>query len=646
MQRHSSLIQESCAKILFRCLALLATTVLADCDNIKVFGGRSARWPTQNPLLVAPASIIYNYEVYHNPLQAEFTGDAISIFLPYDYSGGFRFKGTNGSSLNEEYKLVSIHLRRPAKPSGGTLQKLPHIFEAALVHQQVGTPYYAEVVVPFEINIDAHYDFIASFTGGAQLPSRFAEVKPILLSSSNALNVNSIWQADYQTYWTTLPTTCGTNAYSRLFVRNTTMPMWASTFHSLMQASDLAPVYPPVMPPTETWIVQACAQESSCGTLKAPTVTAALEAALVDQSMRVEELRERRALMDTNLRLLANHTPGSYNMAVSSRNDLKAAEDEFDSSVRQVNELEGFINQSQSAVFDSNAPWNKGNSSSMSTTNMTAASLLMSSVSVTSQDGVEQQLQDCNVLEKSPVDIDISRAIHASAISSTLSQDIFFQKPVRSQQAQPLRLNNNGHFLRISPVKDAQGKPNLGAIFSRGIAKDVSYIDLYIPGQHSVNGQSAAAELQFVHEGQGQDPSIAVAMMLELDERNENKWLAKVLSKMPMIEKESEVEAGELDALHSVLHKGSTGLYLRYDGTLMTPPCQSAEWYVLEEPGRLSPGQLEMLSTSLPLAQSPKRFSTSLVMIGTPTLIGQVTGRGFAHGARLTLRGCRAPTSP
>lgn len=119
-------------------------------------------------------------------------------------------------------------------------------------------------------------------------------------------------------------------------------------------------------------------------------------------------------------------------------------------------------------------------------------------------------------------------------------------------------------------------------------------------------------------------PFDAVALRFRIT-AEDNPWLAPLVGALPGFRQETEIVGKPLAELHNVLSEGSTAKYYRYDGTLTSPPCHAAQWYVLEDMGYISIQQLAHLKAAFTAHVEPRqRFNPNYVVIGMQRLISQV----------------------
>lgn len=214
---------------------------------------------------------------------------------------------------------------------------------------------------------------------------------------------------------------------------------------------------------------------------------------------------------------------------------------------------------------------------------------------------------DCAALEKSPIAVDSFSVRRQQAAAGQQREPILFQQvqsQVRGQaNSAAFQMYNTGDYVRIM-APPSEGHP-LGAIMLDGAPRGIVFADLHVPGEHVFDGQAAAAEVQLVHLPKGGGPAIAAAVRFAeaTDSGGENPWLQRLVDALPRLHGGAVALApGSTADLHPALARGSVGEYFHYNGTLTRSPCRPAEWFLLEEVGRISTRQLAALRKALPLA--------------------------------------------
>jgi carbonic anhydrase len=382
-----------------------------------------------------------------------------------------------------------------------------------------------------------------------------------------------------------------------------------------------------------------------CEPLQAKNLAAKLSELEQYRSQAITEQRARKTDLDEKLKPVQNHTGpatdksiANFRAAVVAYNDLKAANSEFTSVQSQISEVQQQVNVAKANKWSMTPPGGSSTAQKSNTTKKASFMDLATDGQVTAVAEGRQELlqrQDCAVFGRSPVDIDTKRVVDATALSPALAEPVAFRYMSLADMKESPRLlfARHGHHLRVAiPPGSAQWP--LGGVLSQGVLRGVSYIDIHVPGEHAVNGRVPAAELQLIHESANGKPATAVAVPLELydgasaeDGGQDNEWLSPLLSSVPTTGAAKEVIGQPLGLLHNALNSGMTSNYYRYDGSLTKPPCLLTEWFVLAEPGRLSYQQLSDLRTALnadAFAQAGRPFMTSLVMRGSPRLVGPI----------------------
>eukprot|EP00927_Polykrikos_kofoidii_P085679 TRINITY_DN9382_c0_g1_i2.p1 TRINITY_DN9382_c0_g1~~TRINITY_DN9382_c0_g1_i2.p1 ORF type:complete len:672 (-),score=98.04 TRINITY_DN9382_c0_g1_i2:395-2410(-) len=619
-----------------------------DCLTVSATGSKSYRWPVENPALVAPAKLHHNYPVYGNPVEAEFTGDVIGIPIPADFAAGFSLiqsagDGSNGTTT-EQYVLRRMEIRKAAKVPEGIGQVLSHAMELALVHEQVGGSYWANVIIPFTVSGDSTYDLLFPLVYGATMPTQVGQREPMVLSGAQKLMLNASFVGDtsFHHFWTTLPTTClGRTVQARQFMRRKVLNIGFETYDVLMSTLANAPDYPPFDPAPMTWIVGTCGLDGACSVPSVPDLTTQLTEAYSLRSRAVTEFRERKALMDQKYAALVNGTGNAVELlkeATAARNDLRTADTELKSATTYADQLERWSNESNGANWDADAPQQTLGTTSAPIappTSSTAPSASNPSLLDVSQSG------SCVSHKLSPVDIETARVVDPGQISLELRQPLTFFWD-RSSPVLPLRVGVEHGRVRVRASPGPKSSP-LGAVFLGGQQRVFSYVDLMIPGEHAVDGKVGLVELQLVHlpPSGAVYPAVAISLRLDIG-RQDNSWLEALLQERLISGSEVLVNGTHLTEVHQLFANNSVERYFRYDGTLTSPPCLSAQWFVVEATGELSQRQLAILSKSVASlddgksfgTESHQRFRSNLVAFGTPRLVTKASVAGFDAAPR------------
>jgi carbonic anhydrase len=176
----------------------------------------------------------------------------------------------------------------------------------------------------------------------------------------------------------------------------------------------------------------------------------------------------------------------------------------------------------------------------------------------------------CNTgTQQSPIDL-----VPADVAESTLA---FYYQPSE------VRILNNGHTVQVNYESGSYLEVD-------GHRYDVVQYHYHAPSEHTIQGQSFAAELHILHKDA--DENIAVVGIL-MAEGAENTAYGQLISTFPAHES-AETDAGfELNAAHLL---PDTQTAYHYRGSLTTPPCtEGVNWFVLTTPVSLSADQIDAL---------------------------------------------------
>mmetsp|Transcript_108045 Transcript_108045/g.345037 ORF Transcript_108045/g.345037 Transcript_108045/m.345037 type:complete len:677 (-) Transcript_108045:63-2093(-) len=588
-----------------------------DCP-LPVSAGRSYRWPQTNPALVAPVMIVHDYQPYRQPMEAENTGDGISITVPPDFFAGFNLSDAQGAS-QDQYVLRNVVIRKPGRVAEGASQVLSHVLEVVLLHQNMKGSQgdWSSVVVPFSVEVGAPPDMISALLAGSRLPDRYGEREPLLLGTAQALDLSvAFTNATFLTYWTSLPTKCaGTQRFVRQFMRNASLVTSPPAFDAVLQALAKDPSAPPILSPDLAWLTGSCPAHggAACAPLPAVDMSQELLQAQTLQSQAVDSIRAAKSTMDAALIALQNVSDESYQNAVKARENLEGVSAMLDSTTQHVDQLEAWTLQAQSATWPAEAPTTVGAApvaaaapAPAAAGNSTSGAALLSTARLHQQRAAGGAAQgDCLALGRSPVAISSTDVTHAQATWKASRTPISFGQGAAPANApvKPLQLFNTGEYLRV--VVPLGAGSLLGTITRGGVPLEVAFADIHVPGEHTIDGMSSAAEVQIVHLPKGGGPAVAVALRLQEGGEGsayDNPWVASLLAALPPARSEAPVQAPAdgVRGLHAAVASGEAERYFRYDGTLTRSPCRTSEWFVLEEPGSISSRQLALLRAALP----------------------------------------------
>jgi carbonic anhydrase len=148
----------------------------------------------------------------------------------------------------------------------------------------------------------------------------------------------------------------------------------------------------------------------------------------------------------------------------------------------------------------------------------------------------------------------------------------------------PNRETNNGHTIQLDITPGSFLR-----IPSRDRSFELKQFHFHSPSEHTVNGQSYAMELHFVHVDENGALAVVGVMFKEGKEHPE---LKKLWSFMPE-------NAGESNAPPVGIEETNlmppTNDYYYYSGSLTTPPCsEGVVWIVLKNPVEASSEQIAL----------------------------------------------------
>jgi len=130
------------------------------------------------------------------------------------------------------------------------------------------------------------------------------------------------------------------------------------------------------------------------------------------------------------------------------------------------------------------------------------------------------------------------------------------------------------------------------SIMVDGIKHNLKYLVFKTPGEHSLQGASRAAEVQFYHEST--DGRIAiVAVMVTVG--GVNKDLSPLITRLPIVPDNAVVDPAFLVLPLNFLPDRKK--YFRYDGSLSEPPCtEGVKWIVMQDTIEFADSQIEALN--------------------------------------------------
>mmetsp|Transcript_6097 Transcript_6097/g.13515 ORF Transcript_6097/g.13515 Transcript_6097/m.13515 type:complete len:693 (+) Transcript_6097:116-2194(+) len=621
-------------------------------DGLLARGLSRGQWPMENPSLIAPVTLLHHYEPYTSPLDAVLTEEgSYLIELPAAYLGGFTLNSTcrlNGTCASQQavrgdgeaYSLRSIEIRRPGMhvSSSGQAASASHTMEVVLLHRSTEDPQrWATIIVPFTVALSASFErSLLSITEDTQLATEVGQHCAFNVEADQILNISSVFESAFLHEWTSLPTTCpGTHVNARTFYRRTPILARYGTLQRLLGALNRFHRGPAMHAAADAWFVNTWDATNSsppAAQVNYQDQEPMLENALLMQSDAVAEVRERKDLSDEAFTNLLRKENGSYPIAESARNDLEQADRELSELKSLVERLTHQVSAAETLEWDEDAP--KPSSSSASLSHSSSLGQLASEVGSSS---TAQYALDCSALGQSPVAINTRASLDPDRFLPELKRSIHMfgsspeEQAATSLHAETLADRIRVHSHKTAAERTADAATGLGSISAEGSHFNIDYVDVLSPAEHAVDGSRSAAEIQLIHSVPGVTPGVGragvvVSLRLHVAEENrENPWLAGLLSSPSNF---SSSIAALLEA-HPALRDGEVSDYFRYDGTMTSPPCSSAHWYLAAALGDISESQAEalraLIGSHAGVDQQRPIFKAGLVMRGAQTLLSKVT---------------------
>ncbi len=156
-----------------------------------------------------------------------------------------------------------------------------------------------------------------------------------------------------------------------------------------------------------------------------------------------------------------------------------------------------------------------------------------------------------------------------------------------------LNIFNNGHTIQV--------KYDAGSSITFNETRyDLLQFHFHHPSEHTLNGETFAMELHFVHQSAAGNLAVVGVM---ISEGNENEALKSVFDNLPTTK--GDPQPTELMTDASKIIPQNAG-YFTYSGSLTTPPCtEGVRWLVLNQPLELSAEQIETFSRIFELDARP-----------------------------------------
>ena len=168
-------------------------------------------------------------------------------------------------------------------------------------------------------------------------------------------------------------------------------------------------------------------------------------------------------------------------------------------------------------------------------------------------------------------------------IANTVDADL--ADPVFSYTVKSGTVINNGHTIQANADEG-------NTLTVDGAESPLKQIHFHAPSEHTINGESAAAEVHFVHKTDDGVISVVGVMIVEGAEANAA-WQPYVDA---MTTGEGAETPVELDWAAMLPTARTT---YRYAGSLTTPPCtEGVNWFLMTEPVSLSADQIAAITAA------------------------------------------------
>lgn len=152
----------------------------------------------------------------------------------------------------------------------------------------------------------------------------------------------------------------------------------------------------------------------------------------------------------------------------------------------------------------------------------------------------------------------------------------------------PSTMINNGHTVQVNMWSG-------GNITVDGIKFTLKQFHFHAPSENTINGKNYPLETHFVHLSEKGE--IAVIAMLYVPGKADP-TLAKILPTIPM--KAGDSVKLDSHSLKSLEMEDKLNNYIRYNGSLTTPPCtEGVRWIVMKQPYSISREQYDTLKKAL-----------------------------------------------
>jgi carbonic anhydrase len=153
-------------------------------------------------------------------------------------------------------------------------------------------------------------------------------------------------------------------------------------------------------------------------------------------------------------------------------------------------------------------------------------------------------------------------------------------------------VTNNGHTLQVNT-------PDGGSAIIDGEAYELTQFHFHTPSEHTIDGVRSALEAHFVHANANGDLAV-IGVMMQPGQGND--LFSRIMTAAPR--QEGERPVGSIVNPRELI--SATEHFLRYQGSLTTPPCSEiVVWTVLETPVTVSQSDIDAFAALFPMNARP-----------------------------------------
>ncbi|RLN53550.1 hypothetical protein BBJ29_009257 [Phytophthora kernoviae] len=190
----------------------------------------------------------------------------------------------------------------------------------------------------------------------------------------------------------------------------------------------------------------------------------------------------------------------------------------------------------------------------------------------------------CGGSRQSPIDIEVSSGCSSETRSLTFSgkcTDYYL-----TQYEETFKAAINGGSCAVS---------------ANGATYNMAQFHLHAPSEHLLNGEHLDGEVHFVHSNSDGSALLVTGVFFKaVDGAETDPWVASVLDALDTVNM-NETVSMSINSYADLINTAADahGVF-NYAGSLTTPACSEiVDWWVVKEPVKLSPADLERLQSQL-----------------------------------------------